>query len=460
MSPMHERRRPDLRLGDRLSLTIDHLGDGGDGLARLDDYVIIVPGTLPGEQVFATITSAGRKHGRAHLLRVEQPSRHRVAPACPHFLACGGCDLQHLDYARQLRHKQEQLQRLLTYRLGDGAPTVAPTIAPPDPWHRRNKVVLHFGQDFDGHPFAGFHRARSIELVPIERCPTSDDDALELCIDAADLLLDLRLPPWSERRPDGLLRSVLVRMTTLGEAHLLVVAAHDHVPGLRDLLPALHRAGATTIALNVNPEEPSRLLGPQTTILSGPPRIRERIDGVDYMLSPTAFFQTSPDGARTLVRLVAGFLAPERDDVVADLYCGVGLFALALAGTARDVLGCERNPAAIADAMAAAAHGGIRNARFFAGAVHEWLRRCGDDLPRPQLVVLDPPRTGCEPEVLDELARLRPQRIAYVACDPQALGRDLLALRERGFGCSAVTPVDMFPHTAHIEAMACLLPNG
>ena len=444
--------------GDRLEVDIDGLGDGPDGVGHVGDYVVFVPGVLPGERAEVRITSAARKFARGELLAVRTAAPSRRAARCAHFLQCGGCHRQHQDYQDQLRDKQARLQRALDKALGAKAPAVAPTVPAEPPFGQRHKVAIHLRNTRDDGLEACFHRLRSPELVAVHECPASAPAAWALANRAIALLHELPHGAWDpDFAPDALLRSVLVRTTTLGEAHLLLVARAPEIPDLERILDALHDAGATTISVNQNTGEFSQLLGRDTVVVSGPPRIRERLLDTTYLLSPDAFFQTSPAGASTLVRLVTGWLAPTRDDDVADLYCGGGLLTLPLARAARSAVGIERSLGAVQDAEAAARENGMKNVRFRQGHVESvlsaWRRGA---LPRPHLVAMDPPRTGLDPAVIAELRDLRPQRLAYVSCDVHALQRDLQALAEAGFATRAVTPIDMFPQTCHVESLACL----
>ncbi len=443
--------------GDQLALDIEALGDGPDGIGRVGDYVVFVPGVLPGERADVRITSAGRKFGRAELLAVRRAVPDRVPAQCAHFLACGGCHRQHQAYDAQLRDKQRRLQQALAHALGPAAPVVPLPLAGA-PFGQRHKVVLHLRNRTGGGLEAGFHRLRSPELVTVHDCPASAPPAWRLARDTAQLLASLRHPAWDpDFAPHGLLRSVLVRAATTGEAHVLVVARRAHVPGIERVVAALHAAGATTISVNGNAGELSQLLGPETRVLSGPPRITERLADTTYLLSPDAFFQTAPHAAEQLVRHVVAWLAPTRRDDVGDLYCGGGLLALPLARTARSVFGIELGRRAIHDAEAAARVNGIDNATWRSGHVESWLQACRrGDLPRPHLVALDPPRSGITPAVVAALGDLAPRRLAYVSCEPASLARDLRALQGVGYTTRSVQPIDMFPQTAHIEAVACL----
>jgi 23S rRNA (uracil1939-C5)-methyltransferase len=442
--------------GEECSLEVEALGRGADGVGRIGSYVVLVAGALPGERARVRISSAARKFGRGELLAVERASPQRARPPCGHFLVCGGCDLQHLAVAAQAEHKRARLAAALTHALGDRAPEIAPMAAPPDPLGQRHKVALHLqgaGRSLRG----GLRRARGVELVALRECPVSDAVAFALAGEAVAALRETGLPAWDERRQSGVWRAVVVRRAAgTGEACVLIVAARGDVRELAVIAPRLAARGATTVALNVNTGPAARLLGHDTKVLAGPQRIREVLAGTDYLVSPGVFFQTAPWAAARLVELAGAFLAPGPGDVIGDLYCGSGLFALALAPLCGSVFGIEENAVAVADARAAARDGRLRNVRLVTGRVADRLPELA--AARPRAIVLDPPRAGCGAALAGAIAALAPARIAYVSCDPDALARDLGAFADAGYRARRVVPVDMFPHTHHLESFAELQP--
>lgn len=448
-----------VRRGDRVRMTIETMADGPDALAHVDGYVVLLPGAMPGERVRAEITSAARKFGRARIAFVDEPSPDRVEPACRHFLECGGCHWQHVDYAAQLRFKQQRVQKDLDWALGEHAPRVRETAPNQSPYGRRYKVAMQVLPDRQRGMVPAMHALRELDLVPVTECPTSAERPRRLARAAIELLAERGVEAWDPVTDRGDLRSVLVRTSeSTGQSHLVVVS-RDGLRVLESLVGELSAAGATSIHDNVNDGPESRLLGHRTFHLAGPERIDERIGDVHYCISPTAFFQTSPFAAGLLVRAVLDGLEARATDVVADLYCGGGLFALALAGRAREVIGIEESPVAIADAEAGLRRNHVRNARFVRGPVEQHAARLGKDLPKPDLVVLDPPREGSTEDVLAAVVAQRPRRIAHVACDPKALARDLRILHTRGYEATSVLPVDMFPQTWHVESVAILEPT-
>lgn len=457
MRPARRQHIP-VRRGDHVTVTVERLGDGPDGLARIGDYIVFVPGVLPGERATVEITSATRKYGRARLVTLHSTSPERVEPRCEHFLECGGCHLQHQDYDGQLRDKQARLQRTIEHALGEHAPEVAPTVANLQPYGQRYKVVVHLYNDPRYGLSAALRRQRSLDLVRIRECPASTPPAMRLALQAVRLLRELGHHAWDpDFARDGLLRTVLVRWSTLDEAHLVLVARVAKIPGVDRILDDLHATGASTISINHNEGEASRLLGPETLVLSGEPRILEQIGEFQYAISPTSFFQTSPHMAERIVQHVVDWLAPREDQVVADLYCGGGLLTLPLALRAKHAIGIDLSARAIADARSAAADNRVHNITWRSGHVGSWLQAChSGDLPRPELLAMDPPRTGLDEDTIAALAQLQPARLAYVSCDPLSLQRDLVALHAVGFETNALTGFDMFPQTGHIESVACL----
>ncbi len=465
--PTRPTTRP-VGIGDELSAEVEGLGDGPDALVKVENYVLFVPGALPGERVRVRVASAGRKFGRADLVRVERPVPERVAPRCSHFGICGGCHLQHLEYAAQLRHKEQRLRRELAHALGVDDVPLRPLSAPPDPWQQRTKVVLHLeggrhgrggehGRGRGGELRAGFFELRSHDLVEIGECPASDPRALALAGAAVEALRAAKVPGFEPHARGGLVRTVLARVAhRTGEAAVVLVATRaEMIERLQGVADRVRDAGATTVALNVNDGPLSRLLGRDTRLLRGRARIAEEIGGVRYLVSPAAFFQTSAFGVEAVVEKVVRLASVSARGRVLDVFCGAGLLALALARGAREVVGIEANPAAVRDAVAAARWNRLRNAHFLAGSAEARFAEAAGS-GGLEVVVLDPPRGGCTPGLLARVAKAAPRRVVYVSCNPDTLGRDLAVLVGAGYGLRIVEPVDMFPHTWHVEAVAMM----
>jgi 23S rRNA (uracil1939-C5)-methyltransferase len=448
---------------------IVELGDitlAGDVTARLPDgATVVVERGIPGEQVELRVASG--RNGRAEIERIISPSPSRVAPRCPHFGPCGGCAWQHIAYDEQLALKQRLCERLLADALGPAAPRVEPTIAAgPDPgsapWGYRSKVHFVF-TEHRGALALGHFRRHSNTVLPVRECPVHAPDGNALAFRAAAELQRAGVPAASADLRRGTLRHLVVRVGAATTERLLtaVVRRLD-----RRVPEALERAadaagGDTSLHVNLHDGDDPYLFGETTKKVRGRDRLREQVGGTSYLISPTSFFQTNVAAAEVLVRIVTATV-PANASTVLDLYAGAGLFALPLARRGVRVLAVEESADAVADGVAARRLNGIDPARcrFVAARVEAAIKRPLLPAP-PDVVILDPPRSGCERRVLQHiLSRIRPPRVVYVSCNPAALADDLAAARALGYGADRVQPIDMFPHTAHVEAVAVLTPRS
>lgn len=420
------RPRDSTRPGDVVTLEVTGWADGPDAVGRLGDLVVFVFGALPGETVRAKITSVERRFARASLEEVVSPSPTRVTPRCEVFGVCGGCDLQHAAYAAQLEGKVGRLRRHLA-RLGVDEALVRAVKTAADPWAQRTTVVLHAR---DGQ--CGFLRRGSRDVVPIAACPAAHPNVMAIATNAWTACVGAGIAP--------LVTQITARIApATGETQLLV--------GLSAMDPRF-----LVIAPTLGVDSAAAAVGDVVTLLHGSERIRDVIGGVALRVSPHAFFQTSAAGAGALLDTVREFVGTGRGSVL-DLYCGGGLFALGIASAAREVLGIEGSSIAIGDARAAASAAGLGNVQFQTGDVGAWV---SDALVRPDVVILDPPRTGCAPDVAGAIAGLSAARLVYVSCDLHALARDLGAFLAHGYAPVAIQPVDMFAHTHHLEVVVAL----
>jgi 23S rRNA (uracil1939-C5)-methyltransferase len=455
-----------------LEVEIETVDASGDGVAHHDGARVLVPFTIPGERVRVRIARQHEGDARGALDSVVRPSAHRVLPRCRHFGPpdlCGGCTWQHIDYREQLRLKTDLVRRLLTESLRGAAPRVATTLAstPPDePWGYRHKVHFVFANASDraarggsrlvmGHYVRGSRRVFMASECPVHD-PRGNAFAFALrdeCSRAGVVAADA-----GRRAPAGVLRHVAVRCgagTPEVMATLVVTAATDK--RLREATKrALRRPEAPdSFHLNVHDRDDPYVFGRDTRHVIGPRHLRESVAGASFLVSPTAFFQTNVRAAEILVKLVLEGL-PSGEPVL-DLYAGVGLFAIPIARRGDRVIAVEENRAAAAAGTASVRLNRIPGdrCRFVPRAAGVALHTIAP--AKAVHVVLDPPREGCEARVLDDVfGRLRPARAAYVSCNPEALAGDLRRIVRHGYRVEHVQPVDMFPHTAHVEAVAVL----
>ncbi len=446
------------RRGDRVDVTIDDLAFGGEGVGRLDGYVMFVRGGLPGDRVRVHVTETRARYGRGEIDEVLTRAPDRVEPPCPYFGRCGGCRLQHLAYPAQLAFKAKQVRDCLE-RLGHVADfELRPILPAPDPYGYRNKMEFTVAQA-KGEPIIGLHEADRYDVVlDIERC-LLQSETLNTLLDETGSPRARGLPVWDSATEQGLLRFVSLREgRRTGDAMVNIVAASPDLERLAPVAEALRaRVPATaSVVLNVNAKKASVAVGSEEHVLLGRETITESLGGLSFQVSANSFFQTNTVQAERLFALVEAACASEGHETIIDLYSGTGAISLLLARGCRRVYGIEVAPAAVADAVRNARANGIENCTFLTGEVRHVLPALIADGVRADTVVADPPRAGFHPKALGTLAALGPARIVYVSCNPSTLARDVGDLVRRGYRLEWVQPVDMFPQTPHIEAIARL----
>jgi 23S rRNA (uracil1939-C5)-methyltransferase len=444
---------------------IEALAPNGDGIATSNGRRLTVPFTIPGERVRIRVVERGRAPALVSLVEILRASPHRTTPRCRHFGLdakpgvgpCGGCTWQHIAYPEQLRFKMELVDRLVRANLPD-APGALPTLAatPLDqPWGYRHKVHFAFGNRGSmltmGHYVRGSRR-----VIPVVECPVHDERGNIFAFCARDTFAAAGLCAGGGER--GALRSLAIRVgRRTSELMATLVVSHDRDRRVRIATrQLLERTRPTSLHVNVHDRDDAFIFGPATRHLSGSARIREEVAGASLLMSPTAFFQTNVEAAELLVRLVLAAMSSAAR--VLDLYAGSGLFAIPLAAAGHEVLAVEENRVAVADGEAALKLNSAarRRCRFLARRVEAAL----PSLRYGEAVVLDPPREGCSASVLREVfGRLKPRRAVYVSCNPEALARELPRICGYGYRVVSLQPVDMFPHTAHIETVAVLQPT-
>ena len=447
------------RRGDRVDVTIDDLAFGGEGVGRLDGYVMFIRGGLPGDRVRVYVTETRARYGRGEIDEVLTRAPDRVEPPCPYFGRCGGCRLQHLAYPAQLAFKAKQVRDCLE-RLGNVADfELRPILPAPDPYGYRNKMEFTVAQA-KGEPIIGLHQADRYDVVlDIERCLLQSETMNTLLDEMRRQARARRLPVWDGATEQGLLRFVSLREgRRTGDAMVNVVAASPDLERLAPVADALRaRVPATaSVVLNVNAKKASVAVGSEEHVLLGRETITESLGGLSFQVSANSFFQTNTVQAERLFALVEAACASEGHETIIDLYSGTGAISLLLARGCRRVYGIEVAPAAVADAVRNARANGIENCTFLTGEVRHVLPALIAEGVRADTVVADPPRAGFHPKALGTLAALGPARIVYVSCNPSTLARDVGDLVRRGYRLEWVQPVDMFPQTPHIEAIARL----
>jgi 23S rRNA (uracil1939-C5)-methyltransferase len=447
-----------VRKGEEIELAVDSLAYGGNGVARLNGFVVFVRGGLPGDRVRARVTKTKRGFAEAVAEAVLVPSPERVAAPCRHFGVCGGCRFQDLAYDVQLAEKERQVRDALV-RIGRFVDPPLESIVPAESqFGYRNKLEYSFTSGEHGVDL-GFHRAgRWDEVIGIEECLLTTDVGNGIRLAVRDWAREEGLEPYDQETGSGYLRHLVVREgRNTGQALVVLVTA----PGERfeagylvDVLRRFPEVRSIHWAINDTPAEQTNL---PTRLLWGEDAIEEELLGLRFRVRPSAFLQTNTAMAERLYELAREFAGLTGSENVYDLYCGTGTIGLALASSARSVWGLEISEEAVACAIENAELNGIENARFFAGNVGQTIEELREEAGRPDVVVVDPPRAGLAGKALRRTGDLRAPRLVYVSCNPTTLASDLQVLRdEYGYELGRCRPVDMFPHTPHVESVSVL----
>jgi 23S rRNA (uracil1939-C5)-methyltransferase len=441
-----------------LELTIDRLAYGGNGVARLNGFVVFVRRGLPGDRVRARITKVQRRHAEALATEVLEPGPQRVEARCAHFPACGGCRFQDLAYEAQVSAKREQVGDALRRIGGIAAPPLEPILPAEEVFHYRNKLEYSFTQLDDG-PTLGFHMAgRWDEVLEIEKCWLTTEVGNQIRNTVRDWAREERLVAYDQAEQTGYLRHLVVREgRNTGQVLVQLVTAAGEKFDAGHFVDVLRRFPEVRSIHWSQNDSPAEVTNLPTELLWGEEAIEERLCGLRFRVRPNAFLQTNTTMAERLYGIAREFAGLMGQETVYDLYCGIGTIGLVLATDALTVWGVDVSEESIACALENADLNGITNAAFFAGNVGQSLEELHERSGDPDLVVVDPPRAGLAGKALRRLGRIGAPRIVYVSCNPTTLASDAKQLRtDFGYELRRARPVDMFPHTPHVETVALL----
>lgn len=452
-------------------VTVDLVGltHDGDGVGRANGFTLFVQGGLPGEQARVRVMKLKKQYGYARLQELVKASPDRINPPCDIYKECGGCQLQHFDYEAQLAWKRQHVVDNLT-RIGkltvagerdaqDGV-IVHPTIGMDDPWRYRNKAAVPVGAAGEnGELVAGFYARGTHRIIDMDDCLIQHEHNDEVVRVVKKVARDLRIQPYDETTGKGVLRHIMVRTGVVtGEIMVVLVTNGKRLPRQPEWIEHLRASlpGLKSIVQNVNEEHTNAIFGDETRVLWGSEFIYDELDGIRFAISARSFYQINPAQTVALYRKAVEYAALSGKERVIDAYCGIGTISLFLARQAGHVYGVEIVPEAIEDAKRNAALNGIDNASFEAGPAEVVMPRWRKEGVEADVVVVDPPRKGCDPALLETILALQPKRVVYVSCNPSTLARDLRILEDGGYKTVEVTPVDMFPWTVHVESVAWL----
>jgi 23S rRNA (uracil1939-C5)-methyltransferase len=448
--------------GETLELEITDLSGSGDGVGRWDNRVVFVPDTVPGDLIQARLVFTKPSFGRGKLLEVLTPGGDRVRPPCIVADKCGGCQWQPVAYATQLAAKERQITDALQRIGGFTAIPMDAILAAESPLGYRNKVTYPLGLSAEGQVKAGYYRKGTHQIINLNQCPVQDEHFNPLL---AEVKHDIQTQGWSiydETTHNGQLRHLVFRVgRRTGELLLTLVSNTWDLPGIEDLAAQWKERypELVGVCVNRNQAQGNTIFGPETRYVVGQPYLTERFAGLEFHIYPTTFFQVYTEQAERLLRCVLDHLNLQGKETVVDAYCGVGTLTLPLARRAGYCLGLEVQAEAVDVARENAQLNAIENIRFQVGTVATLLPTVTEVLggDRPDIVVLDPPRKGCEGGVLDALLTLKPPHIVYMSCNPATLARDLKQLCAGGYRLERLQPADFFPQTSHVECVAFLV---
>jgi 23S rRNA (uracil1939-C5)-methyltransferase len=448
---------PPVALGDELELSVDSLAFGGNGVARLDGFVVFVRRGLPGDLVRARVTKVRRSHAEATALAVLEPGAGRIEAPCDHYPACGGCRFQDLAYDVQLREKEAQVRDALVRLGGIADPPLEPALPAESQFHYRNKFEYSFAPSADG-PVLGFHRAgRWDEVLDIRECWLATELGNGLRDAARAWAREQRLEAYDQATHKGFLRHLVVREgRNTGQALVVIVTSPGKLPEDSFVRAMTRVPEVRSVNWGIN-DRPAEVTSVPSRLLWGEDAIEEELCGLRFRVRPNAFLQTNTVMAEQLYGLAVEYAGLSGKETVYDLYCGTGTIGLVMAKSALTVWGVEVSEESVACAIENVALNGIGNAAFFAGEVGRSVEELRERSGQPDVVVVDPPRAGLSGKALRQVARLEAPRIVYVSCNPTTLAGNVKQLAaEWGYSLVRARPVDMFPHTPHIETVALL----
>ncbi|MBP1937667.1 23S rRNA (uracil1939-C5)-methyltransferase [Paenibacillus sediminis] len=436
----------------------------GEGVGRADGYTLFVQGALPGEKVRVKVLKTKKQYGYAKLLELVESSPYRVAPPCPIYDKCGGCQLQHMDYTAQLQWKRQlvvdNLERIGKLQVEDGAEgiVVHPTIGMDEPWRYRNKAQVPMGI-VDGGLVGGFYARGSHRIVDMESCLIQHEHNDDVVRRVKDIGRRLGITAYDEESGQGLLRHVVVKVGfRTGEMMIVLVTNGERIPQVDAWISAIREEMPKVVSIcqNINTKQTNVIFGDTTKVLWGREVIYDYIGDVKFAISARSFYQVNPVQTELLYSKTVEYAALTGKETVIDAYCGIGTISLFLAQHAKQVYGVEIVPEAIEDAKANAELNGMSNVHFETGASEDVIPRWREEGIVPGVIVVDPPRKGCDPKLLDTILAMQPERVVYVSCNPATLARDLRVLEDGGYRTVEVQPVDMFPHTVHVECVVLM----
>lgn len=448
-----------MRKNDMETIEITGYTAEGNGVGRIGGMAVFVPGAAVGDTLRVRIVKVLKNYAFGKIEEILVPSDDRTAPDCPCYSQCGGCSFRHITYEAELEAKRRRVEDAVRRIGGFQELAVPPVMGAKKTERYRNKAQLPVGTALDGEKVMGFYALHSHRIIPLHDCALQPESFTAAMKIVKGWIEDCQISIYEELSHQGLLRHLYLREASSTGALMVCLVGNgkslphseELVRRLREVLPQLE-----SVVFNSNTEKTNVILGKRCQTLWGKDGVTDTLCGLSFFLSPLSFYQVNRDQAEVLYRLAGEYAALGPEDTVLDLYCGTGTIGMTMASRAKKVIGVEVVPEAIEDAKANAKRNGIANIEFLCADAAQAARVLQERGERPAVVVVDPPRKGCAPELLETIAAMAPRRIVYVSCDPATLARDLKILSRSDYSVRRLTPVDLFPRTAHVECVAQL----
>ncbi|WP_332630924.1 23S rRNA (uracil(1939)-C(5))-methyltransferase RlmD [Halalkalibacter flavus] len=451
----------DMKKGQQFPLTIKRLGINGEGVGYFKKQVVFVPGALPNEEVVAEVTKVNPRFAEAKVVKIRKRSKERIEPLCPVYEQCGGCQLQHMNYSATLREKRDIVRQAFERhtKLNMNKIAIHETIGMEDPWDYRNKSQLQVAKRGE-EVIAGLYAMNSHKLIDLTQCKVQHKATNKVTDVVKQILADFNVSIYNERKHKGVIRTIVTRVGfETGQVQVVLVTKEEELPRKEAIVSEIQKRlpEVTSIIQNINGQKTSIIFGEKTVHLAGEEVIEEKLGDLSFTLSARAFFQLNPTQTVKLyneVKRAASLTGKER---VVDAYCGVGTIGLWLASDAAEVRGMDVIEAAIEDARVNAKNHRFHHVSYEVGKAETLLPRWQKEGWKPDVVVVDPPRTGCDDKLLQTIIEVKPKRMVYVSCNPSTLAKDVDRLCKKGYKVKSIQPVDMFPWTAQVESVTELV---
>ena len=442
---------------EKYEILINNVSHQGEGIGRVENFAVFVPGAIKGEKIEVKITEIRKNFARGELEKIILPSLNRVKPPCSVFNLCGGCHLQHINYKKQLEMKKEIVENVLS-RIGNQNIDVMPIIGMEIPWRYRNKGHFHLARENENITL-GFYQSKSHDLVPVSQCLLFSQNINSLIKYLEKELTRQKITIYNHKTDKGNFRGIVLRESKYtGEIMIIFITREERWYLDENFLNNLIIAFPQVVSLcqNINKNPKMALFGKDFRILKGKTFIEDHIGSFKFKISPSSFFQVNVLQTEILYKKILEYANLSGKETVIDSYSGTGTISIYLAGKAKKVYGLELQKGAVRDAWANGELNNLSNLKFFSGKAESWLYKWVQRGEKVEVIIIDPPRRGCSREVLKNIIKIKPEQILYVSCDMPTLARDIKYITQNGYNIEEVQPIDMFPHTSHIECLVHL----